>query len=284
MPAHDVIDNRQVKLVDQILGVLPESCRARFAVEYFFLSGFEALADQLDEIEELRLLLGNTTSREAIEQLTEGFKRLELARDRHALRAERHQRVEQTGENLRNSIDLMHQTEHSEQLICSPIRTIEEVRLKVCVYTRGRLHAKAYIFDFTHPSPGANGIAIVGSSNLTLAGVSDNTELNVLVHDHTSVGDPSAAKLGVITACISSTRMVRCSQVTSAVCWKRFGPALKRLLCRHFRPAITSWYGDYASVLDEGRASSHSADKPATIDPLSAVRPRDVEAVLRTPR
>jgi superfamily II DNA or RNA helicase len=201
MPAHDVIDNRQVKLVDQILGILPESRRARFAVGYFFLSGFEALADKLDEIEELRLLIGNTSSRETIEQLTEGFKRLELAqdrqaRDRHIIRAERHQRVEKTGENLRDSIAVMDQTEQSEQLICSLIRMIEEGRLKVRVYTRGRLHAKAYIFDFTHPSPGANGIAVVGSSNLTLAGVSDNTELNVLVHDQASVGDPTSGNHG----------------------------------------------------------------------------------------
>ncbi len=55
---------------------------------------------------------------------------------------------------------------------------IEEKRLKVRVYTKGRLHAKAYIFDYgrcSMPHGKAverheKGIAIVGSSNLTLVG------------------------------------------------------------------------------------------------------------------
>ena len=66
---------------------------------------------------------------------------------------------------------------------------IQEKRLKVRVYTKGRLHAKAYIFDYEvfdeDRSAGRapeQGIAIVGSSNLTLAGLTHNTELNVVVH------------------------------------------------------------------------------------------------------
>ncbi|MBM4387775.1 MAG: helicase, partial [Deltaproteobacteria bacterium] len=69
------------------------------------------------------------------------------------------------------------------------IRLMEEKRLKVKVYTKGRLHAKAYIFDYGTVFDGAGrpvereekGIAIVGSSNLTLSGVTHNTELNVIV-------------------------------------------------------------------------------------------------------
>jgi len=41
MPTHDIIDNRNEKLVDHINRVLPSSERAKFAVGYFFLSGFE---------------------------------------------------------------------------------------------------------------------------------------------------------------------------------------------------------------------------------------------------
>jgi len=63
MPVHDIIDNRTERLVDHINRVLPSSERARFAVGYFFLSGFEpiqknlqdaiALTDQPDERESL---------------------------------------------------------------------------------------------------------------------------------------------------------------------------------------------------------------------------------------
>ena len=43
---------------------------------------------------------------------------------------------------------LVDQTDEGESLVKSLVRMIEEERLKVRVYTRGRLHAKAYIFDY----------------------------------------------------------------------------------------------------------------------------------------
>jgi len=88
MPTHDIIDNRNERLVDHILSILPATARAKFAVGYFFLSGLEALGRSLDTVEELRLLIGNTSNRETIEQLAEGYKRLELAAQaalRHAV-------------------------------------------------------------------------------------------------------------------------------------------------------------------------------------------------------
>ena len=64
MPVHDIIDNRQEKLVDHINRILDSSDAARFAVGYFFLSGLTAISKKLSRIKELRLLLGNTTNRE----------------------------------------------------------------------------------------------------------------------------------------------------------------------------------------------------------------------------
>ncbi len=83
----------------------------------------------------------------------------------------------------------MDQTDDSEQLVAGLIRMIEDGRLKVRVYTKGRLHAKAYICDYgkvfdqggKEVGRHEKGIAVVGSSNLTLAGLTHNTELNVLV-------------------------------------------------------------------------------------------------------
>ena len=100
--------------------------------------------------------------------------------------------------NLRESVELMEQSDGGQELVATLVRLISEGRLKVRVYTRGRLHAKAYIFDYGQsydaagrPLPQqANGVAIVGSSNFTLSGISHNTELNVVVH-----GDDNHAQL-----------------------------------------------------------------------------------------
>ncbi|MCC5597775.1 hypothetical protein [Nostoc favosum] len=63
MPIHDIIDNRNQKLVDQINCILDSSAAAHFAVGYFFISGFTAIAQRLTNIKELRLLIGNTSNR-----------------------------------------------------------------------------------------------------------------------------------------------------------------------------------------------------------------------------
>lgn len=194
MPAHDIIDNRNEKLVDHIRRILDSSEAARFAVGYFFLSGLEAIADKLDGVRELRLLIGNTTNRETLEQLSEGYRRLELVAEEmekqaYPQRAKVTEMVGETGQNVRQTMELMDQTDEGEAVIRTLVRMIEEGRLHVRVYTKGRLHAKAYIFDYgpIYDQNGKpverheRGIAVVGSSNLTLSGVTHNTELNVVV-------------------------------------------------------------------------------------------------------
>ncbi len=194
MPTHDIIDNRSEKLVEHINRILGSTESARFAVGYFFLSGLESIAKSLAHVKELRLLIGNTTNRETLEQLAEGYRRLELVADKveeqtFPKRGSMKKMTEETAENIRSTVELMDQTDDAEELVKVLVRLIEEKRLKVKVYTKGRMHAKAYIFDYSDMynvfgekvGRQENGIAIVGSSNLTLAGVSHNTELNVVV-------------------------------------------------------------------------------------------------------
>lgn len=188
---HDIIDNREQKLVDHMRAILPSSERARFAVGYFFLSGLEALGDSLRDMKELRLLIGNTSNRRTIEQIAEGYRRLgqaetEAQKLRFAPLSEQRRRTGETARDLCETIAWMDQTDAAQELVRSLADLIASGRLQVRVYTRGRLHSKAYIFDYTQPQPGNDGVAIVGSSNFTLSGLSDNTELNVLVHDNGS--------------------------------------------------------------------------------------------------
>lgn len=204
MHTHDIIDNRHQKLVDHINRILSSTDSARFAVGYFFLSGLTSIAEQLAKVKELRLLIGNTTNRETLEQLAEGYRRLEMVTEaaeaqKYPRRTDGKQMVDETAENIRASMEVMDQTDESETLVKTLVRMIEEKQLKVRVYTKGRMHAKAYIFDYgtvfdERGQPVVRhekGIAIVGSSNLTLSGVTHNTELNVVVQ-----GNDNHAELG----------------------------------------------------------------------------------------
>jgi hypothetical protein len=78
MPTQEIIDNRKEKLVDHINRILSSTESARFAVGYLFISGLESIAQPLVGVKELRLLIGNTTNRETLEQLAEGYRRLDL--------------------------------------------------------------------------------------------------------------------------------------------------------------------------------------------------------------
>lgn len=194
MPTHDIIDNRSERLVDHLNQILGTSERARFAVGYLFLSGLTSVAKRLLALKELRVLIGNTTNRETVEMLAEGFRRLDLAAEEvekqvYPKRTEAAKIADETAGNLRNAVEWMDQTDDAQELVAGLICMIEEKRLKVRVYTKGRLHAKAYIcdngkvFDLVGQELDRHekGIAVVGSSNLTLAGLTHNTELNVLV-------------------------------------------------------------------------------------------------------
>ena len=67
MPTHDIIDNRTQKLVDHINRILGSTEAARFAVGYFFLSGLTSIAEKLAGVKELRLFIGNSTTRQTLE-------------------------------------------------------------------------------------------------------------------------------------------------------------------------------------------------------------------------
>src|SRR4030043_1048448 len=135
MPAHDIIDNRKEILVDHINRILSSTEAARFAVGYFFLSGFTSIAEKLKVVKELRLLIGNTTNRETLEQLAEGYRRLELVKDAaeaqaYPKRTETKRMATETAENIRSSIELMDQTDAGETLVKERVRMIEEKRRK----------------------------------------------------------------------------------------------------------------------------------------------------------
>lgn len=135
MLAHDIIDNRNERLVDHINQMLSSTDGARFAVGYFFLSGFTSIAGKLAGVKELRLLIGNTTNRETLEQLAEGYRRLDLVAEaaeaeKYPKRTETKRMAEGAAHNVRTAIELMDQSDEKEELVnydphWNPVRLIQ---------------------------------------------------------------------------------------------------------------------------------------------------------------
>ena len=194
MPSHDMINDRNTKLADSITTMLGQTELTRFAVGYFFVSGLESIAKRLSHVKELKLLIGTTTNSRTVEQMAEGHCRLslvheELEEDNYRKKSDKQAMAAATAENVRSAIELMDQTDIAEETVHVLVRMIDEKRLKVRVYTKGRMHAKTYIFTYGDTfnllgqpiEKHEKDVAVVGSSNLSLAGILHNTELNVVV-------------------------------------------------------------------------------------------------------
>ncbi len=200
----EIIDNRDGRtLLAQLHTQLEEAKSAHFASGYFFLSGFEPLAAPISGLEEMRLLIGNVSDAKTVEQLAAGFERLELAQKaaQELEFAPLHQQQEQAkscAAQTAAQLGSLDQTQSGEAFAQTLVSLIESQKLQVRVYTKGRLHAKAYIFDAKNPQSNSYGKAIVGSSNFTLSGIRDNTELNVLVHDNAHTGKPESGNHGAL--------------------------------------------------------------------------------------
>ena len=186
---NQLIDNQGHRLADAINAIAPHASAGRFAVGYFFLSGFNAVAESIKGLDKLQLLIGATTNRQTVEQLALGYRRRELIEEK--LREQRFaplaKAMEETASTIRQHISELQPGELEERTIATLADLIANGKLDVRIYTRGVLHAKAYIFDYRVPQPNSRGIGIVGSSNLTEPGLTSNTELNVQVDDDANV-------------------------------------------------------------------------------------------------
>ncbi|HKZ57984.1 MAG TPA: phospholipase D-like domain-containing protein, partial [Thermodesulfovibrionales bacterium] len=189
MPYSDIIDNRNVKLKDEINALLSSSDEARFAVGYLYLSGFYQIAERLGELKEVKILTGNTLQKETIEELAQSLASEEELKDtveseRIQRKSERERIRDGVAEAITRNLQALPHTADRERNIKRLSEFIKAGRVKIKVYTRHPLHAKAYLFKYTKDTAEATrseGIGIIGSSNLTISGFHYNTELNTYV-------------------------------------------------------------------------------------------------------
>jgi len=173
--APNIIDNTQEReLVGVIKDQLKKSKEAKFAIGYFFLSGFDLIKDDFPEKIErrpfLKLVMGTETTYPTKEELVIGYNlRKEIIREEIKCKM-----IEDLQKSELTEVQIHKLTELKEFIA----KNIIDVKL----YTDSRLHAKLYLFQ-TKPDEkyGSPGLAIVGSSNFTAEGLTTNKELNVLL-------------------------------------------------------------------------------------------------------
>ena len=180
-------------LLTRLREMLGGSARADIAVGYFFISGFDAVADQFARLDKARVLVGRT-DRQVLEEVALGIQQADALRSRLdadsiVRRGQRVELAQRSISGIADGVARLPQSSGSESAVRRLRDLIADGRVEVRSYLRGTLHAKAYLCWYdNHPEPGS---AIVGSSNFTLAGFEGNTELNVRV-----TGDAEMKELG----------------------------------------------------------------------------------------
>jgi len=179
-------------LLTRLRQMLGSANAADIAVGYFFVSGFEAVADEITQLEKVRLLVGRT-DRRTLEEVAAGIQQAEALRahlsgEEVVRRSRRPEVAAQSVATVAQGVAQLPQTDEAQGGVQKLRDFIASGRMEIRSYVKSRLHAKAYLCWYPgHAEPGS---AIVGSSNFTLAGFTGNTELNVRV-----TGDAEMAEL-----------------------------------------------------------------------------------------
>jgi len=168
--ALNIIDNSTGReLVEVIKDRLKKSKEAKFAIGYFFLSGFSLVENDFPEnyndLPFLKIVMGNETTYPTKEELVAGYSLRELFKQKMI---EDLQKKKLTDEQIKKLRILRN--------------FIANNLIDIKLFEKSRLHAKLYLF-LTHPEEkyASPGLAVVGSSNFTAEGLTRNKELNVLL-------------------------------------------------------------------------------------------------------
>ena len=156
----------------------------RIATAFFSPAGFAGIADLLRPVPAVRLLLGADLAmrppdeRRKLDETPEAFERRRMAA---GLR-----RMDAVSRRERDGLPF---TRTSGDALRKLIDALRAGNMEVRRYEKAFLHAKAYIVTSENGSYGRPEGLIVGSSNLTGAGLIQNLELNLARYDHPVVDE-----------------------------------------------------------------------------------------------
>ena len=129
------------------------------ATGYFEIGGLLALKDEWQKVDAIRILMGDEVSRRTKKAFAEALQHVRSRLD-DSLEAEK---------------------EKNDFLAGVPaiVEAIRSGKIQCRVYKKDKFHAKAYITHARQEVVGS--FALVGSSNLTMPGITENIELNVQI-------------------------------------------------------------------------------------------------------
>ena len=242
-------------LLTRLRQMLASSARADIAVGYFFMSGFAEVVDDLARLNKTRILVGRA-DRPTLEAVAAGLRqadalRAQLDAEQTVSRRQRQEAAAGTVSEISQGVAAMPQTDANQDAVKRLRQLVASGLLEVRAYPRGFLHAKAYLCWYdNHAEPGA---AMVGSSNLSLAGFTGNTELNVRV-----TGDDEMATLKAWFEDLWADSVDISAQVEQslAVSWavKQYTP-----------------YAVYLKALYELYGQDLGSDEPLPLEPIREV-------------
>ena len=159
-----IIDNRDSDITEKVQGYLHDYCdlssQFDIATGYFEVGALRRLDQEWQKLDKIRILMGNEVSKSTKETLLNGI-RAKLADSFE------HER-EKYGNEFLDGIDDI-------------VEAIRTNKIECRVYAEEKFHAKMYITYAKNPR--IPPIALVGSSNFTIPGISQNIELNVKIED-----------------------------------------------------------------------------------------------------
>lgn len=173
------ITNENDNTLKKRLNKLLENDTSEFSVlvGYFYISGFFQIAKMLENVKEIRILIGLSTDKYVAEMLT-GTSQTTL----DWLVQSSVQKQEALQSKIVREIAKADDSELVEKGITAFIDWAKSGKLKVKYYEKSQLHAKMYIMSFDKNDRNS-GHVITGSSNLSKSGLEDNLELNVELRD-----------------------------------------------------------------------------------------------------
>lgn len=173
------ITNKDIVLSDIINSILPKSDNAYFLVGYFYFSGFAELCEKLKDVN-LKVLVGLEVER----NIVNGIKEVQNFTFNNKSRGQLREDFYNSFVDIYNNTDFFDSDEQVDKFKLF-LEKLENGTLEI-KKTADPNHAKLYLFQNREDDNICGtfpGTMITGSSNLSVAGLKNRLELNVILRD-----------------------------------------------------------------------------------------------------